>query len=326
MRPLVAVLGPTASGKSALALFLAGRFGGEIVNCDSLQVYRGFDIGTAKTPPAERGAIPHHLLDFYDPCDPCDAGRFAVDARKAIDDISSRARLPLLTGGTGFYLRALLEGLSPAPSRDSGLRDRLVAMEDRRRGRLHRLLEKIDPAAASRIHAHDRQKLVRAVEICILERRPATAVFAARPKPIEGYAVLKLALAPERNALRARIGERTRAIFRAGLTDEVRLLLERGLPLDAKPLGAIGYRQARAVLEGSMGLEEATQLTFHATCQYAKRQMTWFRREPGITFLPGFGDDFGAQAEAARLTAEFLGSLQPPDSQFAKQIRSQPVS
>ncbi len=326
MRPLVAVLGPTASGKSALALCLAGRFGGEIVNCDSLQVYRGFDVGTAKTPPAERGAIPHHLLDFYDPCDPCDAGRFAVDARKAIHDITSRARLPLLAGGTGFYLRALLEGLSPAPRRDSGLRDRLGAIEDRRHGRLHRLLRRLDPVAAARIHARDRQKLVRALEICILERRPASAVFAVRPKPIEGYVVLKLTLAPERSALRARIEQRTRAIFRAGLMDEVGRLLAAGLSPDAKPLGAIGYKQARLALAGSIGLEEATQLTFHATCQYAKRQMTWFRREPGITFLPGFGDESAVQAEAARLTAEFLQSLQPPDSQCAEQTWRRPVS
>ncbi|MCL4794431.1 MAG: tRNA (adenosine(37)-N6)-dimethylallyltransferase MiaA [Bryobacteraceae bacterium] len=311
-RPLVAILGPTASGKSALALYLAERYQGEIVNCDSLQVYRGLDIGTAKVPPADRGSIPHHLIDLFDPGDSCDAGRFANLATSAIHGIARRGLLPILAGGTGFYLRALLDGLSPAPRRDERVRLRLGAIEERRPGRLHQFLRRLDPATAARIHPRDRQKLARAVEICLLEGRSATEVFESRPRPIEGFTTLKLALDPLRGDLRDRIGARTRAMFAAGLVEEVRGLLRGGLPPDARPLGAIGYKQACAVIEGRIAPEEAIQLAFHATCQYAKRQMTWFRREPGITFLAGFGADADVQAAAARLVERFLESLQPP--------------
>lgn len=302
--PLAAVLGPTASGKSDLALWLARESGGEIVNCDSLQVYRGADIGSAKTPPAARLGVPHHLIDILDPCDPCDAGRFASLARPVLREIAARGRLPILAGGTGFYLRATLDGLAPAPRRDPSLRTRLAAAEARRAGWLHRLLTRLDPPTAARIHPRDHQKLVRALEICLLARRPASSVFAAGSGPLAGFVPLKLVLLPGRESLRARILDRTRQMFAAGLVGEARRL-----PPDAKPLEAIGYKEARAVAEGRLSQDEAIRLTFFATCQYAKRQITWFRREPGALILHGFGADPSIRQEAARLLRAFLENL-----------------
>jgi tRNA dimethylallyltransferase len=317
-RPLVAVLGPTASGKSALALLLARQFNGEIVNCDSLQIYRGFDIGTAKTPPADRLGIPHHLIDILDPLDSCDAGRFASLARPILSDVSSRGRLPVLAGGTGFYLRATLDGLSPGPQRDPALRQRLLSLEARRPGRLHRLLLRLDPPTAARIHLNDHQKLVRALEICLLAGRPASSLFSAGAAPLSGFAPLKLILLPEREALRAQIALRTRQIFESGLVEEVRQLLCQGLPATAKPLEAIGYKEALGVIEGRLPLNQAIQLTFFATCQYAKRQVTWFRREPGAYLLHGFGGDLSIASDAAGIVRSFLQSLHSPPSLFSE--------
>lgn len=315
-RPLVAVLGPTASGKSALALLLAQQFNGEIINCDSLQIYRGLDIGTAKTPPVERLDIPHHLIDILDPRDSCDAGRFASLARPILSDVSSRGRLPILAGGTGFYLRATLDGLSPGPQRDPALRQRLLSLETRRPGRLHRLLLRLDPLTAARIHPKDHQKLVRALEICLLAGRPASLLFSTGSDPLSGIAPLRLVLIPDREELRARIALRTRQIFESGLVEEVRRLLSQGLPATAKPLEAIGYKEALDVIKGRLPLDQAIQLTFFATCQYAKRQITWFRREPGAHFLHGFGGDLSIASRAAGIVRSFLQSLQPPPSLF----------
>jgi tRNA dimethylallyltransferase len=201
-RPLVAVVGPTGSGKSDLALRLAGEFAGEIVNCDSLQVFRYFDIGTAKTPPAARRGIPHHLIDVADPDQLFTAGEYARLARGAIAAISARGRLPIVAGGTGFYLRALLDGLFAGPSRDPGLRLRLAARETRRPGSLHRLLRRFDSQAAARIHPHDVPKVTRALEVCLLTRRPVSELFREGRDPLAGYRVLKLGLEPGRDALR----------------------------------------------------------------------------------------------------------------------------
>lgn len=303
------MLGPTASGKSGLALWLSSQFRGEIVNCDSVQLYRGLDIGTAKTPPEARGGVPHHMIDVLDPGEDCDAGRFAALAQPVLNDIRVRAKLPVLAGGTGFYLRALLDGLAPGPQRDPALRRRLLLRGKRRPGLLHRLLKRWDPPTAARMHPNDHQKLVRALEICLLARRPASELFAAGAIPLRGFAPLKLLLAPEREALRARIQDRTAQIFAAGLVQEVCGLLARGVRADAKCLEAIGYKQARAVLEGRISEQEACRLTFFATCQYAKRQLTWFRKEPGTVLLPGFGWQPEIQDQAAQLVRRHVADL-----------------
>ncbi len=308
--PLIVVVGPTASGKSALALELAQRFQGEIVNCDSLQLYRGLDIGTAKTPIGQRCGIPHHLLDILDPSELATAGDYSVRARAAIGEISARGVLPIVTGGTGFYLRALLDGLADGPSRDEPLRARLARLESGRAGRLHRLLRRLDAGAASRIHARDLNKLIRALEICILSRRPATEVFLDGRTPLEGFSVLKFVLEPDRQALHARIEARTREIFAAGLVDEVRGLLACGVPMDAKPFESIGYREVIEFLRGALTLEQALEATTIATRQYAKRQSTWFRRETGATRAGGFGDDPQIRSDLTQVTGRFFANLQ----------------
>jgi tRNA dimethylallyltransferase len=300
------VLGPTASGKSALAIALARELDGEIVNFDSVQVYRGFDIGAAKTPLEERQGVPHHLLDVLDPAERCSAGDFSRLGRKALAEISGRGKSPVLAGGTGFYLRALLEGLSAGPARDESLRERLEGIA--RRGRLHRLLTRLDPAAAERIHPNDTPKLVRAVEVCILARRPLSRVHADKPEPLEGYRVVRLGLDPPREALYERINLRSRAMFESGLLDEVRGLLEAGTPRDAWAFGALGYRQALACVDGDIGLEDAVEQTARATRNYAKRQLTWFRRqETGTIWLGGFGDQ--PQVIAGALEALDVGPV-----------------
>jgi tRNA dimethylallyltransferase len=306
--PLVVVAGPTASGKSALALHLARVFGGEIVNCDSLQLYRGLDIGTAKTPPAERAGVPHHLIDVLDPTAVSTAGDYARAARAVLRELAARATLPVVAGGTGFYLRALLEGLAEGPQRDEPLRQRLAAMEARHAGRLHRFLRRLDPATAAAIHPNDAQKTLRAVEICLLSRAPATALFRQGREPLAGFRPLKLVLNPERAALHARIAARTRALFAAGLVEEIRALLAQGVPPGAKPFESIGYREALAHIQGRLTLAEALEATTIATRQYAKRQLTWFRREPGVTWVDGFGDEPQIQRNVTEITRSFLNS------------------
>jgi tRNA dimethylallyltransferase len=289
MKPLVAVVGPTGSGKSALALCLAQNFGGEIVNCDSLQLYRGFDIGTAKTPARNRRGIPHHLFDVLTPKESYSAGEYARAARDVIAEISGRGRLPVVVGGTGFYLRALLEGLPALPGRDEGLRERLAARERLRPGSLHRILGRLDPGAAGRIHERDTQKTMRALEVRLLTRRALPAAEEARG--IEGYAVVKLGLDPDRAELQRRLEVRTRAMFAQGLIEEVRGLLAGGATGDEKPFEALGYKQAVMHLRGEITLEQAVASTVIETRQYAKRQRTWFRRDAEIRWLGGFGDE-----------------------------------
>ena len=308
--PLVVVAGPTASGKSDLALQLALLFHGEIVNCDSVQLYRGLDIGTAKTPPGERCGVPHHLFDIFDPSELATAGDYSARARAILQEIAGRGALPIVVGGTGFYLRALLEGLAEGPSRDERLRTRLAKAEARRPGQLHRLLRRLDAKAADRIHARDLNKLIRALEICILSRRPASHVFENGRTPLEGFRALKFVLEPDRKALRERIGARTRQIFAAGLVDEVRGLLAGGVTEDAKPFESIGYREALEVLHGQMTEEQAIDATTIATRQYAKRQITWFRRETGTVPVHGFGDDPSILDELTKITSEYLANLQ----------------
>ena len=307
--PLLVVAGPTCSGKSALALAVARAIEGEIVNCDSLQIYRGLDIGTAKTPPAERAGVPHHLFDLLEPWEVFSAGAYARVARQTLSDIRSRGRVPVVAGGTGFYLRALIEGLAEAPPRDEALRARLLERESRRKGSLHRILRRLDPATAASIHPNDVQKTVRALEICLRARQPASRLFEQGRKPLQGFRALKLGLRPPRQHLIDRIHERTHRMFEAGLLDEVRGLLERGVPRDAKALESIGYKEALACLEGSLSLPEAIERAAVATRQYAKRQMTWFRKDPGIHWLNGFGDDPKIEAEALNLVRRFLAEF-----------------
>jgi len=284
------VSGPTASGKSELALRIAAAFRGEIVNCDSLQVYRGFDIGTAKLPEADRRGIPHHLIDVLMPEEVFTAGEFARQARCVIDEITRRGNLPVLAGGTGFYLRSLIHGLAPGPQRDEDLRERLALRERRRPGTLHRLLGRFDPPTAARIHRNDVPKTMRALEICLLSRQPASMVLAQDRNALTGFRVLKLGLFPPREALHDRIEHRTQRMFQEGLVDEVKHLLSSGVSPEAKPFESIGYRQALQVVRGEMTLPQAIIDTALRTRQYAKRQMTWFRKEPEIQILDGFGD------------------------------------
>jgi tRNA dimethylallyltransferase len=298
--PLVAIVGPTASGKSELALRIATAFSGEIVNCDALQLYRGFDIGTAKTPVTARRGIPHHLVDALDPPTRFSAGDYARAAREVIAGISARGHLPLVVGGTGFYLRGLLEGLPALPGRDEQLRERLSAREQRRPGALHRLLARLEPSAAARIHPRDVQKVARALEIRLLTGAALPAPSAATP--LDGFRLLLIGLAPERSMLAAAIAARTRQMFEAGLTgglvEEVRLLLEKGLSGEEKPFESLGYKQALAHLRGQMSLEQAQASTEIETRQYAKRQLTWFRGDGRVTWFAGFGSD-PAIAEAS---------------------------
>lgn len=307
--PLIVIVGPTCSGKSALALETARRVGGEIVNCDSLQLYRGLDIGTAKTPLQERTGVPHHLFDVLDPWEVFSAGAYAREARRVLDAIHSRGAVPVVAGGTGFYLRALLEGLAEAPPRDEALRARLLERERRRPRSLHRLLGRLDPRTAATIHPNDLQKTVRALEICLSARKPASAVFAAGRRPLEGWRVLKLGLHPPRQELVRRIRERTRRMFAQGLLEEVRGVLERGVPPEAKAFESIGYKEALECLRGRLTVEEAMERTEIATCQYAKRQMTWFRRDREILWLHGFGDEPAAAGAAQELVWEFLRGI-----------------
>ena len=301
MHPLLIVAGPTGSGKSSLAIHLAELYAGEVVNCDSMQLYRGFDIGTAKAPVEERHGIRHHLLDALEASAVPSAGDYSRMARGAIAEITSRGKLPIVAGGTGFYLRALLDGLPSLPPRDEQLRARLAR---RRPESLHRLLGRLEPAAAARIHPGDVQKLTRALEIRLVTQQPLPPSSDAAP--LEGYRVLQLGLDPPREALTAAIAERARNMFAAGLIEEVRTLLATGLTGEEKPFESIGYKEALAVLRGKMTAGQALEATEIATRQYAKRQRTWFRRDPRIHWLAGFGHDPAIRQQAAEQAATLM--------------------
>jgi tRNA dimethylallyltransferase len=307
--PLVAIVGPTASGKSALGVNLAERLGGEVVACDSTQLYRGFDIGTAKPSPSERRGIPHHLMDVLGPKEEATAGGYRQLALSVLDGLRQRIRLPIFTAGTGLYLRALLEGLAEVPRRSEELRERLRAsIEEHPPGHLHRILKRLDPHAARKIAPADEQKLIRAVEVCVLTRKPVSEVLRAGRIPLEAWHVLKVGLMPSREKLNERIHDRIDAMLEQGWIGEVQALLDSGLSEDSKPFDFIGYRELRAVLRGEISLAAARQAIQQATRQYAKRQVTWFRREQGVRWISGFGDDAGVQAGILEwLHAEGLG-------------------
>jgi tRNA dimethylallyltransferase len=342
---LIVVLGPTASGKSALAIELAKRLNGEILVCDSTQVYRHFDIGTAKVPPREQSGIPHHLVDLVEPDEIFTAGDYRRHALHALDDLRRRSKLPILAAGTGLYLRALLEGLADAPTRSEELRDRLRrSAKQHGATHLHKILARLDPASAARIAPRDTQKIIRAIEMRILAGKPVAEIFSAghadsreelrehvaaretprdgvqgearrelRANALEGYAITKIGLAPPRPALYARIDARVNEMLAAGWLDEVRALVSSGvrdrarenvrIAPDSKPFQFIGYADLRAHLEGTITLAAAVANIQQSTRRFAKRQVTWFRREPDVHWLDSFGDADETIAAALDLLA-----------------------
>lgn len=299
---LVAIVGPTASGKSALGVWLAERLGGEVVACDSTQLYRGFNIGTAKPGPEERRGFPHHLIDVLDPLDVATAGGYRQMALEVLEDLRSRKRVPILTVGTGLYLLALLEGLAEVPQRSEELRERLHASaEDHPTGHLHHILRRLDPLAAHKIASADEQKLIRAIEVCLLARQPISELHRTGRTRLRGWQILKIGLRPPREELYKRIHVRTDAMLEKGWLREVQDLLKGRLEETAKPLDFIGYRELRAVLRNEMSLKQAREAIQQATRRYAKRQLTWFRKETGVHWFPGFGDDPKVQADISAL-------------------------
>jgi len=305
---VLAVLGPTASGKSSLGIALAQRFGGEVVNCDATAVYRGFDIGTDKVPPADRAGIRHHLTDIVDPVEVYTAARFATDATRAIRDIHARGQVPILVGGTGLYYRALVRGLFPGPAADEALRARLTRVAERRGdARLHRMLRAVDPTAAERIAPADRKKVVRALEVYLTTGKPLTAHFLQTASPIADCSVHAVGLALPAEAIAARVAARVEAQFERGIVEEVRQLLARGVPREARPFGGLVYRQVMDLLDGVRGEAETRALIVTANRQYARRQLIWFRKEPNLRWFDGPGE---APAVAGQVIAACASVVQ----------------
>jgi len=304
---VVLLLGPTGSGKTALSVVLAERFGGEIVSCDSVAVYNGMELGTAKPTADERARVKHHLIDLVEPDQSFTAGEYSRAARAALKEIAGRGRLPIVTGGTGLYLRALTEGLFTGPERQPKLRTRLEQSREKHgEGWLHRLLKRLDPVSAKRIHANDKAKLIRAIEVCLAGRKPLSEVLGR--DPLIGFQLLRIGLNPPRKALYERLDLRAAAMFSAGLVDETRALLERYGPV--KALDSLGYRQGLAVLAGTLSEETGLAAAQQGHRNFAKRQMTWFRREPEVHWLKGFGDEAEILSAATELAAAKLDKRQ----------------
>lgn len=298
------VIGPTGSGKTALSLALAEHFHGEIVNCDSVAMYREFEIGTAKPSAAERVRVPHHLLDFVDPSGYITAGEYAREARDVLQQIKARGALPIVAGGTGLYVRALLEGLFAGPQRSEELRERLrERAEEKGSPYLYQVVSRLDPVAATKIHANDTPKLLRAIEVCLASRKKMSDMWKQGRDPLRGFRVVRLGLDPDRSALYERINERAQRMFDTGLVEETRSLLKK-YGRTARPLSALGYKQAVALIQGEVDGKTALQAAQQAHRNYAKRQITWFRREPNVAWISGFGDDARVQDEAIRKIAD----------------------
>ena len=302
------LLGPTGSGKTALSLALGERFNGEIVSCDSVAVYRGMDLGTAKPTEAERARLPHHLVDVVNPDEPFTAGEYSRRARLALRDIASRAKLPIVTGGTGLYLRALTEGLFRGPARQEDLRKRLRQSAERHgRGWLHRILVRLDQATAARIHANDISKLIRAIEVCLAARKPLSQVLGDEDEardPLTGFRLLRIGLNPPRQTLYDRLNQRCADMFADGLIEETRALLACYGPI--KALDSLGYRQAQSVLLKGISEKVAIAEAQQGHRNYAKRQLTWFRREPSVHWIEAFGDEPLTIQTAAELLKAML--------------------
>jgi tRNA dimethylallyltransferase len=306
---LLVVLGPTASGKSSLAIVLAQQFHGEIVSCDSVAVYRDFEIGTAKPSAAQRALVPHHLIDVTQPGEAFTAGDYSRQARAAIAGITARGKLPIVVGGTGLYLRALLEGLFPGPHRSEELRERLrQRAAERGSPYLHRMLARLDSSSAAQIHPNDAPKLIRAIEVRLATRRPMSELWQDRGRDrLQGYRILRIGLNPDRQALYARINRRAIEMFQHGLIEETRHLLQEYPDLSAAtPFTSLGYKQAGQHLRGELTRDEGIKLTQQGHRNYAKRQMTWFNREPEVQWLRGLGDDPAIQQEAKALVGSYI--------------------
>ena len=305
---LVVILGPTASGKTALSLSLAEEFHGDIVNCDSVAMYREFDIGTAKPSLAERARAPHHLFDCVDSVQDVTAGEYARQARQVLQEMKSRGHLPIVVGGTGLYLRVLLEGLFVGPQRSEELRKRLRERAVRRGlPYLHKILSRLDHTTAEKIHPNDTPKLIRAIEVCLASRQKVSELWQQSRDPLQGFRILRLGLDPDRAALYARINQRAEQMLQGGLIEETKKLIEKYGPR-ARPLGSLGYKQAAEFLRGELTRENALTMIQQAHRNYAKRQMTWFRREPEVMWFRGFGEDPLIQQAAAKAIESALHS------------------
>lgn len=303
---LVVVLGPTASGKTTLAIEIARLFGGEIVNCDSVALYRDFNIGTAKPTAEERALAPHHLFDVVEPDHYTTAGEYARMARAILAELRYRGVLPVVAGGTGLYLRALIDGLFRGPERSEALRERLRERAQCRGSQsLHRILRRFDPSAAGRIHSNDVPKVIRALEVCFAARRPLSEQWEAGREPLTGFRILRIGLDPVRPRLYERINARVVRMFEAGLVEEARTLLAR-YGQSAQPFSSIGYREALQLVQGGISREAAILATQQAQRNYAKRQMTWFRREPDVHWITGFGDEHETRGTAKGLVEKSL--------------------
>lgn len=304
--PIIAIVGPTASGKSTLGIVLALKLKGEIINCDSVQVYKGIQIATAKVPPEERQGVPHHLIDFVPPEINYTAGDWAREATNVIEEIENRGRLPILVGGTGLYLRALRQPFFPSPPTDEKLRKRLNKIRERRGSEhLYRILERLDAEMAEELYPRDWPRVQRAIEVRLQTGLPMSEQMDARPKPSDSVRRLRIfALNPPRDELYARINTRTEEHFDAGLVSEVRDLLGKGVPPNSNALGAHGYRRVVEFLEGRRDLSSAIEQTKLDVRHYAKRQLTWFRREPGVVWCDGFGEEKTVQEGVLKLVAK----------------------
>jgi tRNA dimethylallyltransferase len=299
---LVAIVGPTATGKSALGIALAKRFGGEVVSCDSTAVYRRFDIGTDKVPMHARQAVPHHMIDVVDPVEEYSAARYAREAAAAIRGITARGKVPILVGGTGLYYRALVRGFFPGPARDTRMRARLERIADRRGvERLHALVNRVDRAAAGRIQSRDRKRLVRALEVYFLTGRPITAHFADTESPLPEYDVVGFALRIPQELTAARVAARVDAQFEHGLLDEIRAIRADGIPETAHPFTGLVYRQALEHLHGVRDEAATRELIVRENRKYSRRQLIWFRKEPNLQWIHAAGDREETQEEVARV-------------------------
>jgi tRNA dimethylallyltransferase len=305
-KPLIVLVGPTASGKTSLALRLAEQFNGEIVSCDSVAVYREMEIGTAKPSHDERSLIQHHMIDIAWPDESCTAGDYSRQAREALTGITERGNTPIVAGGTGLYLRALIDGLFPAPAQKPGQRERLRKLATTRGPAwLHRILKRLDPTAAAAIHANDVPKVIRAIEVSLAADQPLTQQWQKGRDALTGYRILRLGLNPPRARLYERINQRAAAMFDRGLIEETERLIAR-YGADCRPFTSLGYAEASAVLRNEITREQAVAQAQQGHRNYAKRQLTWFRREPGIHWLEGDGSDEDITRQALQLVTRHL--------------------
>lgn len=310
MYPVIVIVGPTASGKSDLALAVAERFQGELVNYDSVQVFRGFDIGSAKPSTMEQDRVRHHMIDIRGPAELFTAGDYQREGRLVLNDIRDRGKLPVLVGGTGLYLRALTEGLFQGPTRSAFWRERMEDLAERRgREHLHRLLQRLDPEAANRIAARDKPKIIRALEVRLETGKALSEHLSAKPRhPLEGFRLATVGLDPPREECYRRIDDRVRRMFDRGLIEEVRGLLDQGVPRDAKPFTALGYRHVLANLAGGEPWETTIAMIQRDTRRYAKRQLTWFRKQTDATWFFGMGENSQTQDAVLHWVELFLSA------------------